>query len=67
VADVASHPDYEVGAWVPNVTLARTEFVGDAVEVLATLWSGPIVGWSDSLDLVRLDPAEVLSSRPLRD
>jgi hypothetical protein len=67
LADLASHPDYEVGAWVPHVVLARTEMLGDAVEVMEAIWNGPIVGWLDALDLVRLDSMQVLSSRPLRD
>ena len=67
LADVARHPDYEVGAWMPHVTLATMNLVGDTVEVMAALWNGPVVGWLDSLELIRLNPAEVLSSRPLRD
>jgi 2'-5' RNA ligase len=66
LADLPPHPLYQVGAWVPHVMLGHTELVGDAIEVLAALWSGPIVGLVDSLDLVRFDPTELLSSRPLR-
>lgn len=66
LGDLPPHPLYQIGAWVPHVMLGRTEFAGDAIEVLAALWSGPIVGWIDSLDLVQFDPVAVLSSRPLR-
>jgi 2'-5' RNA ligase len=67
LADLPVHPLYEVGAWVPHVTLAETKFPPDAIEVLATMWNGPITGWAESLDLMCLDPFGVLSSRPLRD
>jgi hypothetical protein len=66
LADLRSHYAYDVDGWVPHVILARTNLVGDAVEVLTSIWTGPITGWLESLDLVRLDPVEVLSARPLR-
>jgi hypothetical protein len=44
---------------MPHVTLAETKFLLDAIEALATMWSGPIAGWAE-----RLDPFEVVSSRP---
>ena len=66
LADFAYHPHYEIGGWMPHVVMARTKLLADAVEVLATTWMEPIVGWLDCLDLVRLDPIEVLSRRPLR-
>jgi 2'-5' RNA ligase len=65
LADLPYHPEYDVGAWVPHVTLARTHLLPDAVGVLASAWSGSITGWLDSLDLIRLRPAEILSRRPL--
>jgi hypothetical protein len=66
LADLPTHSSYDVDGWVPQVTLANTNLVGDAVEVLTSIWTGPIAGWLESLDLVRLDPVEVLSARPLR-
>jgi len=66
LADLAFHPHYEIGGWLPHVTVARTNIAADAIEVLATTWEVPIVGWLDALDLIRLDPVEVLSRRPLK-
>lgn len=66
LADLPTHPHYEVGAWVPHVVVARTNLLADTIEVLTTTWNGPITGWLDALDLVRFDPIQVLSRRPLR-
>jgi 2'-5' RNA ligase len=66
LADLACHPHYEVGAWMPHVTLTTTKLLADSVEVVTSMWTGPISGTLDCLDLVRLHPVEVLSSRPLR-
>lgn len=66
LADIPSHPHYQIGAWVPHVSVARTCCLGDSVEVLATTWDGPILGCLDAVDLVQFDPVRVLSRRPLR-
>ncbi len=66
LADLPTHSSYDVDGWLPHVALASTNLVGDAVEVLTSIWSDPIIGWLESLDLIRLDPVEVLSARPLR-
>ncbi len=66
LADLPTHPGYEVGGWVPHVMLASTDLVGDTVEVLTSMWTGPISGWLDALDLVQFNPVRVLSRRPLR-
>jgi hypothetical protein len=66
LADLPTHPGYEVGGWLPQVTLDGTNFVGDAVEALTSMWDSPIVGWLDCLDLIRLEPIARLSARPLR-
>jgi 2'-5' RNA ligase len=67
LANLACDPRYKVGAWLPHVALATTEFLGDAIEVVACAWTGPIAGTVDFLDLVRVDSTEVISSRPLWD
>jgi 2'-5' RNA ligase len=60
------NPDYRPRAWVPHVTLSRgTRWVGRAVEVALSVWSGPIRGWGDRVDLVRFQPVEILRSQPL--
>jgi 2'-5' RNA ligase len=60
------HPGYRIGEWLPHVALAAAYTVANVVNVLTAIWKGPIVGWADSVDLVRLDTVEVLSHRPLR-
>jgi len=65
LADVPSHPAYQIDAWTPAVIVGVTSFLGDSVEVLASLWNGPITGRAVSLDLVRLNPMTVISARRL--
>lgn len=67
LADLPTHPAYQINAWMPVVSVSVTNFLSDSVEVLASAWRGPIVGWAISLDLIRLDPVEMLSARPLLD
>lgn len=67
LADLGSDPSYKPGVWLPHIVLAETILVADSVEVLSAVWPGPITGWAVSLDLVRTEPLELLSSRPLRD
>jgi hypothetical protein len=67
LADYHCDPHYEVGAWLPHVAMATTEFLGDAVEAMACCWTGSIKGSLESLDLVRVETGEVISSRPLQD
>lgn len=67
LAAIPTHPAYQPGKWVPHVSLGQTDLVADSVEVLTTMWPGQMVGWAVSLDLVRTDTWELLSSRPLRD
>src|SRR5689334_819472 len=58
---------YCPGAWVPHITLSHgTRSVARAIEVASSLWSGPIKGWADRVDLVRFHPVEVLRSKILR-
>jgi len=66
MTDLPTHPTYEVGGWVPHVTLGRTHFVADTIKALAATWDGLIVGRLASLDLIRTDPLVVLSRRLLR-
>jgi 2'-5' RNA ligase len=60
-------PYHRPGAWVPHITLSHgTRSVARAIEVASSLWSGPIKGWADRVDLVRFHPVEVLRSKILR-
>ena len=47
------HPHYRPGAWVPHVTLSQQgrSSAGQAVEMAASAWNGPIKGRLDRLDL----------------
>ena len=51
---------------MPHVTFGTTTLPSDAIKMLAGLWSRPVTGWLDSLDLMRFDPVEVLFSHPQR-
>ena len=65
LTDLPTHPSFEIGTWVPHVMLGRTTLLADAIEVLASIWTGSVIGSAVSLDLVQLDPPQTLSSRPL--
>jgi 2'-5' RNA ligase len=67
LVDPATNPHYRVGSWVPHVVVRRTEFLGDAVEVLACCRTGSISGTLDFLDIVQVETGEVIRSRPLLD
>jgi hypothetical protein len=56
---------FEYGAWLPLLSIGQTRFPADAVEVLVDLCKEPIGVILDRIDLVRLEPWKVLSSRPL--
>jgi hypothetical protein len=48
---------------VPHVTVDETKFLGDAMEILVSLWTGQISGNLNFPDLVRVETDEILSSR----
>ena len=64
---VAGRHCFERGIWIPCLSLGPTELVGDAVEVLTTLWQEPIEATLDRVEIVRLDPFEMVSSHTLPD
>jgi 2'-5' RNA ligase len=68
LGELAVHPHYRPGGWVPHVTLCEQERfpVALAAEVAASVWTGPITGEADRIDLVRFHPASVLRSLALR-
>jgi hypothetical protein len=66
LADLPTHPAYEVDGWMPHVAVTTTYLPADTVEVLSATWTGPLVGWLDAVDLVQFNPVRVLSRRPLR-
>jgi 2'-5' RNA ligase len=58
---------YHVGAWVPHVTLTQgAKSSARAVEAVSSVWSGPIGGIGDRVELVRFHPVEILCSTVLR-
>jgi 2'-5' RNA ligase len=66
IGGYAGDPRYEVGGWLPHVTVGETEFLADATDVLACCWTGPISARLDFLDLVQIETDEIFSSYPLR-
>lgn len=64
--DLAVHPHYRPGAWVPHVTLSGPlSDVGRALAVLTPAWQ-PIAGQLSHLELLRFRPVELLGSHILR-
>ncbi|MBN9559378.1 MAG: 2'-5' RNA ligase family protein [Alphaproteobacteria bacterium] len=63
----SSHPDYRPGAWIPHVTLwdGGEASPANALCAIMPLWTGPIAGRADRLELVRFHPVEMLWSRSL--
>lgn len=61
------HPHYQVGAWGPHVTLSQPDSAtaSRALEIAASLWNGPIIGWLDRVELARFRPVQLLRSAPL--
>jgi 2'-5' RNA ligase len=61
------HPDYRPGAWMPHVTLAEGDHPSpaDALRPIVPLWTNPIHGRTDRLELVRFHPVNVLWSGAL--
>ena len=59
------HPHYRPGAWVPHVTLSEQgpSPVGQVVELVASVWEGPINVCLERVELVRFKPVEVLRSQ----
>lgn len=58
------HSD-EFGIWMPTVGLGQTACDSDCVEVLVSLYNGPIDVLLDRIELVRTSPFEIISSRTL--
>ena len=61
----AVHPHYEIGHWVPHVTLSQNgpSSAARAIEVLTSAWDGPICARLERIELVRFLPAKVLRSQ----
>jgi 2'-5' RNA ligase len=61
------HPHYRPGYWVPHVTLSQEgPSSARAVEVLTSIWDGPITARLQSVDLIRFRPVTVLRSQLLK-
>ncbi len=66
VPGVPCHEHFRPGHWVPHVTLGRTDAPGRALEALAPLWRGAVLGRLHGIDAVHFRPVVVLQSLPLR-
>jgi hypothetical protein len=55
----------EFGSWSPSLMLGPTAFPADAMEVLTSMWNGPIEAVLERIEIVRLSPFTVISSRML--
>jgi 2'-5' RNA ligase len=58
------HPHYQPGGWVPHVTLSEKAqpSVARAIEIVTSLWSGPVSACLERIELVRFSPVELLRS-----
>jgi 2'-5' RNA ligase len=67
LGDFLCHPDYRPGSWMPHVTLNEhgRPSPDDVLRAIIPLWTGPIVGRGDRLELVRFHPVELLWSHLL--
>jgi len=67
LAAFAVHPHYRPGHWVPHVTLCQeSPSSARAIEVVTSMWNGPITARFDRIEVVRFPPVTVLRSRPLQ-
>ena len=61
------HPHYHPGHWVPHVTLSQeSPSSARAIEVVTSMWDGPIITRLEKVELVRFLPVTVLRSHPLK-
>jgi len=65
---VTGRHSFEYGGWLPDIALGITQFPGDAIEVLASAWRGPIEGTMTEIEVVRYErhkPVQALYRRNL--
>ena len=61
------YPHYHPGLWVPHVTLSQeSPSSARAIEVVTSMWDGPIITQFEKVELVRFRPVTVLQSYPLK-
>lgn len=61
------HPHYHPGHWVPHVTLSQEgPSSARAIEVVTSMWNGPIAARLERVELVRFPPVTVLRSQLLK-
>jgi 2'-5' RNA ligase len=61
------HPHYRPGHWMPHVTLCQEcPSSARAIEVVTTIWDGPITARLKRIELVQFPPVTVLRSRSLQ-
>lgn len=67
LGDLPIDPLYGPGHWVPHLSVGRTDMDrrGAVIDVLASLWEGPIIGFANRLELATFYPVNVLRSREL--
>jgi 2'-5' RNA ligase len=60
------HPHYRPGHWVPHVTLSQEgPSSARAIEIVTSMWDGPITAQLERVELVRFLPVTVLRSQRL--
>lgn len=61
------HPHYRPGYWVPHVTLSQEgSSSARAIEVVTSIWDGPITARLERVELVRFPLVTVLRSQRLK-
>ena len=61
------HPHYHPGHWMPHVTLSqKSPSSARAIEIVTSMWDGPIVTRLERVELVRFLPVTVLRSQLLK-
>jgi 2'-5' RNA ligase len=60
------HPHYQPGGWLPHVTLSEKgqPSAARAIEIVTSLWNGPVSARMERVELVRFRPVEMLRSEP---
>jgi 2'-5' RNA ligase len=68
LASLPVHPHYHPDAWVPHVTLSqeRLSSAAQTIEIVTSMWKGPINVRLERIELVRFQPVQILRSEAFR-
>ena len=68
LASLPVHPHYHPDAWVPHVTLSQEGLSSAAqgIEIVTSMWKGPINVRVERIELVRFRPVQILRSEAFR-